>query len=308
MKDTIECLESVLQIDYPNIDIIVVDNGSDDDSVRAIHKNFQDITILETGENLGYAGGNNVGIRHSLKNGANYILLLNNDTIIDSRIVREFLKASSFASEGGIFSAKIYFFSEPDKIWYAGARWIREQGRFTHIGFGQTDAGKRFNSMTETAYASGCALFVNCEVIRKIGLIDERFFCYFDETDFCYRARKAGFKSFMVPSAKVWHKISASSGGNGSIFYYYFMVRNILLWAEKHLSLTDKLYLYRRIFKALLTAVLPPSIKLAEAGKVRQRSRNNYTDPFNKAIRLGVLDYLLRRFGNCPKSLSVLRE
>ena len=113
-NDTLECLESVERIEYPNFDVVVVDNGSNDDSVAAIHAKFPEITLLETGKNLGYAGGNNVGIHHALQQNANYILLLNNDTVVDPALVQQFVEAGQLMPEGGAFGAKIYLYSKPD--------------------------------------------------------------------------------------------------------------------------------------------------------------------------------------------------
>ena len=124
--DTLECIESVRNIDYPNFTVVVVDNGSSDDSVEAIHDKFPEITVLETGKNLGYAGGNNVGIRYVLRHRADFILLLNNDTIVDRKILSSFLDAVQLVGHSGIFGAKISFYSDPNKIWYAGAKWRKE--------------------------------------------------------------------------------------------------------------------------------------------------------------------------------------
>jgi GT2 family glycosyltransferase len=184
---------------------------------------------------------------------------------------------------------------------------------------GDTDDAQKFNSMAETAYACGCALFMEKTVLEKIGIFDEKFFSYFEETDFCYRARAVGFPSFFVPSAMVWHKISSSSGGTASPFFYYYMNRNVLLWAERHLPLSEKLKLYRYILKKLIKTMLPPGIRSVTSGKrmrfrwtfeslrnYTEACRKKYKDPAGKATLIGVRDYLLRRFGNCPESIRLL--
>ncbi|HET6516311.1 MAG TPA: glycosyltransferase family 2 protein, partial [Thermodesulfovibrionales bacterium] len=119
--DTLECLASVRQVDYPHFEVIVVDNGSSDNSVEAIRNAFPEVTVIETRENLGFAGGNNVGMRHALKNRSEYIFLLNNDTVVDSQILKSFIRSSRLLPRDAILSAKIYYYSNPDKIWYAGA-------------------------------------------------------------------------------------------------------------------------------------------------------------------------------------------
>lgn len=319
--DTLECLESVLRVDYLNYDVIVVDNGSCDDSVNTIQKRFPEITILETGENLGFAGGNNVGIRYALKNGADYILLLNNDTIVDSELLKNFMNASQRVQGAGIFGAKIYYYSEPNKIWYAGGKWAENILHFIHVGKGCIDNGKNFNSMTEIDYACGCAFLVKADLLNRIGLLDEKFFLTFEETDLCYRARKEGFKSYFVPEARVWHKVSTAFGGAGSPLFHYFLMRNRLLWANKNLPFHKRLVLYKRVSYEVVRYLLPPHIRFNKPeNSPLFRSIYNFfieyressSEKFNSEIRiaklLGVRDYLLRRFGNCPESVRFLGQ
>ena len=317
--DTLECLESVRRIDYPCVEVIVVDNGSSDNSVGAIRERFPDIVLLESENNLGTAGGRNIGIRYVLKSGADFVLFLDNDTILDPQLIWNLMKAVDIVGSHGILGAKIYYFDDPYKIWYAGSKW--KYSGFIHLGMGDTDDGQRFNSITETAYACGCALFVDKKVIEKIGIFDEKFFAYFEETDFCYRAKAEGFRSFLVPSAKVWHKISSSTGGKASPFFHYYLNRNILLWAERHLPLGDKIKLYWNVLDKLVRAVLPPGIGSSTTGKnIRfpwtsellrnyiEECNRKYKDPAIKAKLIGVRDYFLRRFGNCPESITSLRK
>lgn len=212
-EDTFECLESIRTIDYSNVEVIVVDNGSTDNSVDAIRERFHEVVLLEAKKNHGKAGGSNIGIRYALNSGADFVLLFDNDAIADSKLIMNFLKATNVVDSHAILGAKIYHFDEPNKIQYSGTKW--SNSGFKQLGMGYVDEGQRFNSIVETAYACGCALFVDKTVLKKIGILDERFFCYFEETDFCYRARAEGFRSFVVPSAKVWHKVSSSSGGQG---------------------------------------------------------------------------------------------
>lgn len=318
-KDTLECLESVRRIEYPCPEVIVVDNGSSDNSIEAIRERFPDVVLLESEKNLGTAGGRNIGIKYALQAGVDYVLFLDNDTILDPKLITNFIEATDIVEGHGIFGAKIYYFDEPNKIWYAGGKW--DDHGFLHLGMGEIDNGARFNSMEETAYTCGCAMFMGKEVLEKIGFFDENYFAYFEESDFCYRARAAGFSSYLVPSAKVWHKVSSSTGGKASPFFYYYLNRNILLWAERHLSLSDKIRVYRDVLDKLVQAMLPPGIGSAmtgERGKFPgafefsrnyiEACRKKYNDPAIKAKLIGVRDYLLRRFGNCPDSIRSLRK
>jgi GT2 family glycosyltransferase len=310
--DTMECLKSIHKINYPNFNVIVVDNGSSDDSVETIRDNFPEVTVIETGNNFGYAGGNNIGIRYALTKDVDYILLLNNDTIIDSQLLNKFMEVATTTPDAGIFGAKIYYYSEPEKIWYAGAKWVDKSSKFDHLGQGNIDDGKSFNTITETDYACGCAILIKADVLNKIGLLEEKYFLTFEETDLCFRARKAGFRSYFVPAAKIWHKVSTSFGGEGSALYNYFLTRNKLLWAENNLSLSKRLVLYKHVFCEILIYILPPRFRLNKANNLslfellynslveyKTSIKIKFHNPIRKAKLLGVRDYLLRHFGNC---------
>jgi len=316
-QDTLECLDSIGKIAYQNLDVIVVDNGSNDDSVIAIQKKFPEVNILQTGKNLGYAGGNNYGIRHAITTGADYILILNNDIVVDPDLVKKFLEATLSVSELAIFAAKIYYFSQPQKIWYAGARRVGSTAHFTHIGQGSIEKDNQFNTIAETDYACGCAIFFDKKVIEKIGYFDEKFYLTYEEADFCYRARKEGVKSYIVPGAKIWHKVSISFGGEESPLFRYFISRNKLLWAEKNLPISQRFLIYLRACKEFLRLLLPP-FRLSFTNDVAIKKKiissfieykhaliKNYNDPMLKAKRWGLRDYFLRRFGECSESVRL---
>jgi GT2 family glycosyltransferase len=311
-QDTLECLTSVMRMDYPSVDVIVVDNGSIDGSAAAIRATFPDVTLLETGSNLGYAGGNNVGMRYAMEHGAQYVLLLNNDTVVDGALVREFIGAAETLGDGAILSAQIYFHAEPETLWYAGGRVVPSTGNTYHEGFQSPARTHGHEGIAQTDYASGCAFFVSTRLLSRIGLFDERFFLLYEETDLCYRARDIGAKCYVVPRAKVWHKVSVSFGGANSPSYIYFWSRNRLLWAEKHLSWRRLLRLYIHVTRATLTRLRPPRLRLtASPGSASRRIWTSateyradvmakYRDPVLRAQLRGIRDYVLRRFGNRP--------
>lgn len=313
-----ECLESIRKIDYQNFNTIVVDNGSTDDSVRVIQQKFPEIDVLETGENLGYAGGNNYGIRYALKGNADYILLLNNDVVVHPQLIKKFIEATLIVSQWAIFAAKIYYFTEPKKIWYAGTKRIKSTAYFMHIGQGNIDFENQFNVLKETDYACGCAIFFYKGVIDKIGLFDEKFFLTYEEADFCYRARKIGIRSYVVPGAKIWHKISISFGGKESALFRYFITRNKLLWAEKNLPFFQRLSIYIRAVKEFLDLLLSPvclsiyetilfkSKNFSSVKKLRESIFKSYNDPIRRAKILGLRDYFLRRFGSGQRSIKLI--
>lgn len=309
--DTLVCLESVEKIAYPNYSVIVVDNGSVDDSVLAIRAAFPQVKLIETGANLGFSGGNNVGITRALELGADYVLLLNNDTVVEPGLLDAFVAAAKRFPDAGVFSAKIYFYAEPNRIWYAGARWSTKDGCFKQVGEGELDDGQRFAAACETDYACGCAFFVPAARLHEIGLLDDNFFLYFEETDWCYRARKAGYPSIYVPEAKLWHKVSVSFGGEGSPLALYFQTRNRLLWASRHAALPRRFAVYAASMRALLHRFVRPLLRARTGRSYSLKTwwwamRMVWLDPSNRAYFMGVRDFWLRRFGNCPDAVRAL--
>ena len=291
-EDTCECLKSVRKIDYPNYEVVVMDNGSEDNSVKTFKERFPEVTIIENNANLGFAEGNNRGISHALRMNADFILILNNDAIADTHILKRFIEASDNYPSAGIFGAKIYYLNEPKKIWFAGGVWSPDIGQTSHEGMDQIDDGKTWEDVKEIDYACGCALFVKTEVIKKIGMLEQKYFLTWEETDFCYRARRAGFSCLFIPTALVWHKVSASfNGGVGGLLQQYFMSRNRFLWMERNLSLVDRFAVYPKIicrdFKSIICSCLSP-----KSDSIRGKRF--------KVILLAYRDYVFRRFGDCP--------
>lgn len=308
--DTLECLASFNKIHYENYSVVVIDNGSSDDSVAAIKAAFPEYVLIETGANYGYAGGNNYGLRWALEHAADYVLLLNNDTVVDPDLLSQLVAAAQSKADAGVFGAKIFFYDQPDTLCYGGSRWDPARGCPTTLGWGEKD-GVKYSEMSEVAYANGCAIFAPAQIFREIGVLDANMFLIYEETDFCYRARKAGYKSWFVPDAKVWHKISAAIGGSDAPLARYFNARNQLIWGTRHLDLADRMRLYRHIFRRLRQSFVPHFV-LANAPRswprkllwsasswLRQFSRG-LTAPGNKAELLGLFDFYRRRFGDCP--------
>ena len=317
-EDTLECLASAKQLDYSNYEIVLVDNGSADGSADAISKQYPDVTLLQTGENLGYAGGNNVGILWALEHGADYILLLNNDTIVSTDLLSAFINSANQLPSGSILGAKIYFYDNPDTLWFAGGRWRNESNSFEHIGHGQPDSIE-FNHKIEVDYITGCALFADAATFKDVGLLYEDFFLTYEETDWCYRAKATGHKCIVIPEAKLWHKVSSSFGGADSPIVNYFMTRNKLLWAKKYLSFSIRMNLHNESLRTLRSILLPSwgwiDADLPLAKKMLwcfstwlKTIKRNTANPINKSTLLGLRDYYLGRFGNCPDQVRKLNK
>lgn len=216
-KDTIECLDSLSRINYPNYKILVVDNASTDGTMDVIKKNYPDVEYIYNSKNLRYAGGNNVGIDFALKKNADYILLLNNDTIVESNFLQHLISTATSNPDIGIIGPKIFYYDQPGLIWYAGGKIEWWKGWIYHKGIRELDSEK-YSYKMETDFVTGCCIMIKRELFEKIGKIDETYFIYGEDVDFCIRARRAGYKIFFDPDAKIWHKLSVSTGGHLSWF------------------------------------------------------------------------------------------
>lgn len=258
--DTLECLKSLDKNDYPNYQVVIVDNGSEE---KFSITNFQSsIKVIYNKENLGFAGGNNVGIKYAFEQGTDYVLLLNNDTLVSRDFLSELVKAGENDKNIGLLGPKIYSADKKEKIWYAGGQinWMYNKG--TMRGWNETDQGQYDNPpIQKTGYITGCCLLVKKEVIEKIGLMSEDYFLYYEDTDWSLRARRAGFKCVFVPMAKIWHKGSKSSI-EGSPSYIYYHIRNGLILAQRFAPFYIKplvhLDVFWRIIKQVVKLVFLP--------------------------------------------------
>lgn len=278
--DTLECLESLRQVkssreagsrsagQKSKVKSIIVDNGSTDNSVEVIREKFPDVEVIETGKNLGFAGGNNVGIRRALEWGADYLWLLNNDTVIKSNALVALLEAFGDKSVG-VAGSRIYFasgheyhkerYTKEDRghvLWYAGGIIDWKNMYASHRGVDEVDRGQ-FDKTEETPFVTGCSMVVKREVFEKIGLFNEKLFAYLEDLDYCLRASQAGYKLFYVPQSIVWHK-NAGSSGVGSSLHQYYMTRNRLFIGMHYASLRTKFAIAREAMRFILNG---PSIR-----------------------------------------------
>jgi hypothetical protein len=317
LADTLACLESLRELHYAERRVVVVDNGSTDGSVDALRsaRSRLGIEIIETGKNLGYAGGNNLGIRYALDRGADFVLILNNDTTVDPMLLDQLVGAAQQHPAAGCFGPWIFYMQDRDRLWFSRSEWEAAASAFTARGKGRL-ASELQSEKTSTEYVCGAALFFRAEVARRIGLLDERFFLVYEDSDWCFRARRAGFDCVMVPTARVWHKIGTSFGSEASPLRGYFSTRNKLLWAEKNLSRREWWEILRaalrRFYPRLVVdrsaaSSLPKALLWAIRGFVREW-RRRLSDPLEVAHRRGVLNYLLRRFGDCPARIRTLTQ
>ncbi len=230
---TLDCLDSLRHVAYRNRRILVVDNGSTDGSINAIRKRFPDIEILPLGENRRFAGGNNAGIRHALARRADLLLLLNNDTTVDPGCLDPMVDRIRSDPAIGIVAPKILYYSAPEVLWYAGGTISFWRGTMRHVGIREQDRGQR-DLPGETDYATGCCLLARKELVDTIGLLDESYFMYTEDADWCMRARRAGYRIIYEPRAKIWHRLSISAGGHLSPFKLLNKARGNAIFFLRH--------------------------------------------------------------------------
>lgn len=291
-KNTVACLESLNKINKTGFEVtvLVVDNASIDGSLEAIQKSkFENqnhnlkFKIIRNKKNLGFSGGHNVGIKYGLENGADYILILNNDTYVDKNFLEELLKIAKKDNKIGILVPKIYFapgfefhknrYSKKEQgkvFWYAGGEmdWANVIGH--HRGVDLVDK-RQFDRIEETELPTGCCMLIKKDVFEKVGMFDDKYFLYYEDTDLGIRAKQKGFKIFFIPKSVIWHKNAGSAGGSGSVLQDYYITRNRLMLGFRYAPFRSKLALFRE------------SLFLLLKGREWQKR--------------GVLDFYLNRFG-----------
>lgn len=210
---TLDCLGSLRAIAYPNYSTLVVDNASTDGSVEAFRSAFPEVEVLALNENRRFAGGMNAGIRHALAGKAEMLLLMNNDTVADRGFLGPMVDRLRSDTTAGMVVPKIYYQDPPDRIWFAGGVISFWTGTMRHIGIREVDTGQH-NTPGPTEYATGCCILASRELVERIGTLDESYYMYSEDADWSMRARRAGYQIIYEPQAKIWHKLSVSTGGH----------------------------------------------------------------------------------------------
>lgn len=232
LKLTCELLDSLRNITYPDVEIIVVDNNSAENPNTLLLKKYPEVKVIISPENLGFAGGNNLGIQASK---GKYLLFLNNDTEVDPAFLEPLVTLFEENPKAGAASSKILYYNSDNTIQYAGSTRIDPfTGRSKRIGYMEKDHGQH-NLQQETDLAHGAAMMVPRRVIDEVGMMPEFFFLYYEEVDWCESIKKAGYKIYFVPASRVYHKESMSIGKKSTLKTYY-MTRNRLLYMRRNTS------------------------------------------------------------------------
>ena len=239
---TIECLESLKQVNYSNFNILVVDNGSTDGSVELLKEKFPEVSILVLEKNLGYAAGNNRGFDSLKPDQPEFVIFLNNDTIVDENFIEPLVKQLLTHKKASQTVPKIYYENDPKLIWYAGGIVNLWTGSIYHLGIRQYD-GPAYSKTHKTKYATGCCFCMRYEEFKEFGGFDEIFPMYSEDVDLSLWIRAAGKQVWFVPDSKIWHKVSASLGGEFSFGKIVRKARGIFLLIKKHANLVQWLTL-----------------------------------------------------------------
>jgi GT2 family glycosyltransferase len=279
---------SCLQSDYENFNIIVIDNHSSDDSVARIRKAYPQVSVEVAPDNLGYAGGNNIGIKKALVEGADYVFILNNDVTIDRSAVNELMAAAERESRVGIMAPKVLFYDDPGSINSMGTTmdWFKMR---SHLGeFNKKDVGN-YPEITEKDVLLGCALFVPRKTIETVGFIEERFFLIHEEADWCFRCLRKGLRNITVSRATVFHKASKTMREFSTLSHYY-STRNFLFLAQRNARFLEKLSLATGLPLFCLKHLKDLLFAGNRAAKAQAR-----------AFFSGISDYFLGKMGKCER-------
>ena len=251
--DTFDCINSILKINYKNYEILLVDNGSDYKEYEKITSLNSKATLIRSEKNLGFSGGNNLGIELALNSGADYILLLNNDTVVEPNFLEPLLEVFKKETEVGIVAPQINYFNEPQKIWSSGGNISKIRGSgFAYSDKIEDNVDQENKSVT---FVSGCCMLIKKEVFEKIGFFDDNFFLYVEDADLCYRTTHSGYKIIVTHHSRIFHKVSNSTKENLALLPLYYVTRNRLYFAKKNFS-----YVYFLTFTYLLFAMMTKSV------------------------------------------------
>lgn len=281
-RDTLECLETVRKLNTKefSLNVVVVDNWLKSDSIDVLKK-IKDIKLIINKKNLGFAAGNNVGVKYAFRKGADYVVIMNNDIYLEKNSIHELFKLIDSDKKIGAVSPKVYFAKgfefkkrykkeELGKVfWYAGGiiDWDNVYG--STRGVDEVDRGQ-LDEVGETEFVTGTCMIISKEIYKKVGAFDEKYFMYYEDTDLSQRIKRAGYKVVFDAKSVIWHKVAQGSG-IGSELNDYFITRNRMMFGMRYARLRTKLALFRE------------SLRLLISGRKWQR--------------IGIRDYYLLRFG-----------
>lgn len=256
-EDTIRCLESFREVSYKNYCIYIVDNGSSNNSYSVLKEYCgcnEDIKtkIIKSTENLGFSGGNNIGIKEALSGGADYILLLNNDTVVTPNFLDVLV---SNADENTIVAPRMMYWKQKNIVWYGGGRLSRTLGRAWHDNINKEFDRDIDTRHKEVTFISGCCMLIHRAILNKIGLLEEKYFLYYEDTEYCWRALNNGIRLYYVGDSVIFHNVSSSTGHNSYLMNYY-KIRNRMYLIKEYVSGIKKITSCLMAYAEIVTGIL----------------------------------------------------
>jgi GT2 family glycosyltransferase len=273
-KDTLECLKSIQKITYPNYKVIIVDNYSEDLSEEIIikwlknnkenydylnltkgdnlvSKSLYKYTFIQSGENRGFGAGNNIGIKYAINNYTDYVLILNNDTIVDPQFIEPMVKMSDIDKSIGIVSGKIYYYDKPNVLWFNGGKFNNITGKISHYDYNKLDNEIEHKDIS---FISGCMWLIPKSIFDIVGLIDEDFFMYYEDVAYCHRLKRHNYKLAIAPESKIFHKVNLENELEFNKFNVYWRTRSSILFLKKIRPniLFATFFIYNNIIKIMI--------------------------------------------------------
>lgn len=283
-KDTIACYESIQNIIYTEYNIVIVDNDSSDNSIDNMIQYMKEkgtnfsffespeiamanvekklkISLIQSGYNGGYGHGNNIGIKYALKNGADYILILNNDTVVASNFLQPLVELCEYDNNVGIASGQIFYFDRPDTFWFNGGSFDKCTGKVKHINYDAKNTGQK--PLENSTFITGCVWLIPRRIFETVGFINEEYFMYVEDLEFSQRVLDKGYSLKVSETSRIWHKVGSSSGGELTQFSIYWRTRNWLLFMKNNME--PKYWIlgfYNGIVKLAITALINMKFEL----------------------------------------------
>lgn len=283
---TLDCLSSLSKLNYPNYRICVVDNGSYENPAKILESHSSEAHIISSNKNLGYTGGNNLAIKYGLELGADYIWLLNNDTIVEPDSLTPLVECMENNLRAGIIGSKIYFYDSP-LIWSAGGEIKSLQGRVIHRCAFKSDGECKNEKIREVGFIPGCSALLRSSVIEEIGVLDDQFFAYWEDVDLSYRAQLRGWQLLYNPHSIIYHRVQSRKQYWFKPHVIYYNTRNRLLFAQKHFK-------GHLIFPFIVWALLWLTFQMAKA---LLHLDIKYFVSIIKLSFQGFRDFVLHRYG-----------
>jgi len=230
-EEVLTCIEHAVVADYANYEVVVIDNASSDGTSAAVREKYPGVTLLENPTNLGYAGGNNRGLRYALEHGADYILIINSDTVMPAGLLKEIVRVASSSETIAVVGVKNLKMSDPSTVWAAYPEVVYGRKLLNVVGWGQPD-GPEYGVVKDVEGVSGSCMLLSRRAVEDVGLLDEIFFMYHEDVDWCQRAISKGYRCVYTGTTHILHKGSSSTGMTRA--GHYFLARNAIIFARRH--------------------------------------------------------------------------